>query len=351
MKKVVVPILLIMLISVMVGCGSSVEGKTETDKLTTNPYKETAFLMGTVVTVKIYDEDKQAVLKPVFERINSLAEQIATEETDSEIDKVNQKAGLQSVKVTEDVYQLIKAGLAHSTSASGSFDITIGPLTSLWHIGFDDARKPEQSEIDEVLPLIDYAKVELDEKEQTVFLQEKGMKLDLGAIAKGFIADQVVEVLKEHNVTTAIVDLGGNIYVLGNNPSGEPWTVGIQDPFSARGEVIGKLPETNKSIVTSGIYERYLEVDGVKYHHLLNPVDGYPFQNKIAGVSIISDKSIDGDALSTTVFSKGLEDGMKYLEKMEGVEAIFVSTDKKVYVTSGLEEFTLTNKAFQMGEQ
>ncbi|MDL4840490.1 FAD:protein FMN transferase [Aquibacillus rhizosphaerae] len=330
------------------GCGNTLQGKEE--KVLKTPFKETAFLMGTVVTVKIYDKEKESVLKPVFKRIHDLANQINAEESESEIDKVNEKAGVEPVEVSSDIYNLVKAGKQHSTKSNGSFDITIGPLTSLWHIGYEDARKPEQSEIDDVLPLIDYEKVELIDQEQTVFLKEKGMRLDLGAIAKGFIADEVVEVLKENGVTTAIIDLGGNIYVMGNNPSGEAWNVGIQDPFSARGEIVGKVRQSNRSVVTSGIYERFLEVDGIKYHHLLNPGDGYPFMNDLAGVSIISEQSIDGDALSTTVFSKGLVDGLEYLENISGVEAIFISTDKKVYTTSGLQDFELTNEAFEMGE-
>jgi thiamine biosynthesis lipoprotein len=177
------------------------------------------------------------------------------------------------------------------------------------------------------------------------------MLLDLGSIAKGFITDEVAEVLKEHEVTTSIIDLGGNIYVLGNNPSGKKWTVGIQDPDASRGQVIGKITESDKSIVTSGIYERVLEVDGKKYHHLLNPADGYPFNNDLAGVSIVSEKSIDGDGLSTSVFSKGIQGGIEFIEKFEGAEAIFISTDKKVYVTSGLKgNFEITNDEFELVE-
>lgn len=346
MKKRMLIAVMILVTLMIAGC-SSAQGQSV--KLLKEPYKETVFLMGTVVTVKVYDEGKQPALEKAIHRIEELADQISPEEQDSEIDIVNDSAGIEPVKVSDDVYQLIKEGKQYSEDAEGSFDITIGPLTRLWHIGFDDARKPEQSEIDEVLPKINYENVVLNEEEKTVFLKERGMKLDLGAIAKGFIADETVEVLKEENVTTAIVDLGGNIYVMGNNPSGKPWRTGIQDPFSARGKTIGVFPASNLSIVTSGVYERYIEVNGVRYHHLLNPVDGYPFEGDIAGVSIISKYSIDGDALSTTIFSKGLEGGLKHLDKIEGVEAIFVTFDKKVYVTKGLKDFEITNEEFTLG--
>ena len=350
MRKGLIWICILALSSLLAGCGQSAQSKEP--EITNNPSKQTAFLMGTIVTVKVYDEGKEEVLEPVFERIESLANEITQEdEAGSEIVNVNRHAGIKPVKVSEDIYKLIEVGKNHSNQAEGSFDISVGPLTYLWHIGFPDARVPEQSEIDEVLPLIDYEKIELNQEEQTVFLTEKGMQLDLGAIAKGFITDEVKEILDEHHVQSAIIDLGGNIYVMGKNAAGKAWTVGIQDPFSARGETVGKVPESNKSIVTSGVYERYLEAEGKKYHHLLNPNDGYPFKNDIAGVSIISDKSIDGDALSTAVFSKGIIEGRKYIEDIEGAEAIFVSHDKKVYTTSGLsKEFVLTNDDFEMGE-
>ena len=335
-----------MIVSILgiAGCRGSSESK-----VITNPYKKTSFLMGTVVTVKIYNENKESALHPAFERIEELINKVGVNELDSEIDEINAKAGIEPVNVSIDTFNLVNEGKKYSEKADGSFDITIGPLTSLWHIGFPDARKPSQLEIDQVLPSIDFQKIILDEKEQTIFLQEKGMQIDLGAIAKGFITDEVAAVLKEQGVTTALIDLGGNIYVMGNHPKGEEWTVGIQDPFSSRGEIIGKIKESDKSIVTSGIYERFLEINNQQYHHILNPKDGYPFSNDIAGITVVTEKSIDGDALSTSVYSKGIEGGMKYLEEFPGVEAIFVSKDKKVYITSGLKnEFELTKEGFEM---
>jgi len=354
MKKYFLYLLTLILFLGIAGCNDKQKETDSTGKIIDNPYSQTEFLMGTVVNIKIYNEGKKAVLDPVFERIRDLANKIQDSEENqedikTEIDAINEMAGIKPVQVSDDVYTLIKAGYTYSKDSQGSFDITIGPLTNLWHIGFDDARKPAQSEIDQILPLIDYNKIQLNDENKTVFLEEKGMVFDLGGIAKGFIADEVVELLKKNDVTSAIVDLGGNIYVLGQSPTGKDWTVGIQDPFAPRGQTVGKLPLTNKSIVTSGIYERYIEVDDVKYHHILNPKDGYPYDNGLAGVTIISDKSIDGDALSTLVFSKGLKDGMDYVESLDGVDAIFITKDKTVYITSGIKNtFTLTNEQFTL---
>ncbi|EAG3581222.1 FAD:protein FMN transferase [Listeria monocytogenes] len=355
MKKWKIIISVIILALVVSACGnSSKETKSEpsdSKKLMDQPYSKTDFLMGTVVTLKIYDKGKEDVLDKGFDRIKDLAAKITTSDSEktSEVDKINEQAGKKPVKVSKDVYYLIQEGLKYSENSGGSFDITIGPLTSLWHIGFSDARKPSQAEIDAVLPLINYKDVKMNDKDQTVYLEKEGMELDLGAIAKGFITDETLKVFKENKVTISIIDLGGNIYVQGNNPNGNKWNVGIQDPFSPRGSVIGKLPESNMSIVTSGIYERYLEVDGKTYHHILDPKTGYPFDNDIAGVSIVSKKSIDGDGLSTATFSKGVKGGMDYIEQFEGVDAIFISKEKKVYETSGLKgQFELTDKDFQM---
>src|SRR5690625_4133730 len=186
---------IIAILILMVGCGQSTKG--ESLHLNKNPYSKTEFMLGTVVTIKIYDEDKKNVLQSAFDRIQILDEQISAEKIDSQINKINQNAGKKPVKVSKDVYQLIKSGKSHSQLSDGLFDISIGPLTKLWHIGFPDARKPQQYEIDNILTLINYKNIKLDDKNQTVFLTTKNMGLDLGAIAKGFITDKVVTVLRE----------------------------------------------------------------------------------------------------------------------------------------------------------
>lgn len=333
-----------LLVILLVGCGS-----TDEPELLTSPYEQTEFLMGTYVTLRIYDEDKEALLEDGFARVEELADKATVNEPGSEIDKVNEAAGKEPVQVSEDVYPLIETAAEYSEISEGGFDYTIGPITDLWHIGFDDARKPEQSEIDAALSLVDYTKVVLNPEEQTVFLTEPGMKLDLGAIAKGYIADEVKKLFEEAGVTTAIIDLGGNVIVMGGSPTreGEAWNIGIQDPLSERGETVGTTMQKDRSIVTSGIYERYIEVDGEVYHHLMNPETGYPFENEIAGVSIISDRSIDGDALSTVVFGFGVEKGLEYVNNRDDIEAVFVTKEEEVYTSEGLtDNFEMTNDSY-----
>ncbi len=346
---------------VLTGCTNSAKNTTTessaSTKILKDPYSDEQFLLGTYVRIRVYDEGKESALKPAFDRVKELGDKITINQKGSEIDEVNEQAGIKPVKVSDDVYTLVKRAYEYSQDSQGGFDMAIGAITQLWRIGFDDARKPSQEEIDQALKLVDYHKIELNDKEKTVYLKEKGMIIDLGAIAKGYITDEVVKVLKKQGVTTAIVDLGGNVYVLGHSPRGEnqDWTVGIQDPNMARGSVLGSIKERNKTLVTSGIYERYLEVDGKKYHHLFDPKTGYPFDNDIASVTIITDKSIDGDGLSTAVFSMGVKKGLEYVESElnNGTEAIFVTKDDKVYVTDPIKDtFKLSEDShYTMGDR
>ncbi|EJY42875.1 ApbE family protein [Enterococcus faecium 505] len=346
---------------VLTGCSNSANKITTESsaatKILKDPYSDEQFLLGTYVRIRVYDEGKESALKPAFDRVKELGDKITINQKGSEIDEVNEQAGIKPVKVSDDVYTLVKRAYEYSQDSQGGFDMAIGAITQLWRIGFDDARKPSQEEIDQALKLVDYHKIELNDKEKTVYLKEKGMIIDLGAIAKGYITDEVVKVLKKQGVTTAIVDLGGNVYVLGHSPRGEnqDWTVGIQDPNMARGSVLGSIKERNKTLVTSGIYERYLEVDGKKYHHLFDPKTGYPFDNDIASVTIITDKSIDGDGLSTAVFSMGVKKGLEYVESElnNGTEAIFVTKDDKVYVTDPIKDtFKLSEDShYTMGDR
>lgn len=348
-KQIGISLMLLMLI--IAGCSKNADSSSDASSLISNPYSETEFLLGTVITIKVYDKDKESALDKVFDRIEVLEQQMTANEAGSEVAEINEQAGKGPVEVSEDVWQVIKQGKDYSELAEGSFDIAVGPLTSLWNIGMDDARKPLQEEIDDILPLIDYEKIELDEAEQSVMLTESSMRLDLGAIAKGYIVDEVIELLEEEGVTTAVVDLGGNIYVMGNQTSGDPWVVGVQNPFLPMGETVGRLTASNQSIVTSGIYERFLEVEGEIYHHLLNPQTGYPFEGELASVSVISEHSIDGDALSTLLYSKGLEEGLDFIQQMQDAEAIFVTKDKNVYITDGLAgNFELTDEEFTLIE-
>lgn len=164
------------------------------------------------------------------------------------------------------------------------------------------------------------------------------MGLDLGAIAKGYIADKIKEFLMEKGVKSAIINLGGNVLCIGGKPDKAPFNIGIQKPFADRKETIAVMELSDKSIVSSGIYERFFERDGNFYHHILNPKTGYPYDNSLVAVTIISDKSVDGDGLSTSCFALGLEEGMKLINSIENVHAVFITDDYKPHFSDGFEE-------------
>lgn len=332
--------ILIIYISTLVSC-SKINSKSA------SPISRTEVFMGTVVRISLYDSDNSKILDKAFKKVQEIEQLVSANEAGTEIDAINKSAGKNPVKVSTTTFDIIEKGLEYSNLSNGDFDITVGPLVKLWNMGHEDAKVPTEEEINTTLPLIGFNGLELNKQESTIFLKNENMALDLGAIAKGYTADEVAKVLIENEVNSAIIDLGGNVYAHGTKPSGDNWTVGIQNPFSTRGDIIGTIKVSNKTVVTSGIYERYIEKDNVKYHHLLNPHTGYPFDNDIAGVSIITDKSIDADALSTTVFAKGVENGLAFVESLENVDAIFVNKNKEVYITDGLQDnFSIMNKEF-----
>lgn len=333
--------LLIFSLGILTGCSK--------DNKVVTPLKRSEVLMGTVVDVALYDNTDEKILDKVFEKVKDLEKILSINEDGTLVDEINAEAGIKPVKVDDDTYNIIKKGIEYAKLSNGLFDISVGPIVKLWNIGLPEAKVPTQEEINEKLPLIGYEDIELNENNKTVFLKRPGMMIDLGGIAKGYTADVISDILTEEGVKSAIINLGGNVFTHGKKVNGDDWNVGIQNPFSERGGIIGSIATSNKSIVTSGIYERYIEKDGVKYHHILSPITGYPYDNEIAGITIISDTSADGDALSTSVFAMGVEDGMKFVNSIDGIDAIFITKDNKVYITDGIRSiFTLTNTDFTL---
>lgn len=341
LKNLTFSLLLIFSLGILAGCSKN--------NKSSEPLSKSEILMGTVVTVTLYDSNDQKILDKVFNKVKELESTLSINENGTLVDEINQAAGSNPVKVDDDTYTVIKKGIEYSKLSNGLFDISVGPIVKLWSIGLPEAKVPTQEEIDERLPLIGYNDVELNDKDKTIYLKRTGMMIDLGGIAKGYTADVISDMLTEEGVKSAIINLGGNVFAHGKKLNGDDWKIGIQNPFSERGGIVGTVTTSNKSIVTSGIYERYIEKDGVKYHHILSPTTGYPYENEIAGITIVSDTSTDGDALSTSVFAMGVENGMKFVNSIDGVDAIFVTKDNKVYITEGLKNiFTLSNSDFTL---
>lgn len=340
-----IAVLISILTLVLYGCAE--QGEQDATEL---PISETYFIFDTVVSVRVYDN---SVTKQHFSEVENILHAIDAKmnrlKAGSELERVNRSAGVKSEVVSADTMHVVKAALDFAMRSGGKFEPTIGPLVDLWGIGQEGVQVPKQADIDQMLPLIDYKQVIVDEEASTIYLEQAGMSLDLGAIAKGYAADQIAAYLKEEQLQGAIIDLGGNIFAMGSKPSGDHWVIGIQDPDEQRGDYVGLLSIGEKTVVTSGIYERYFVEDGQHYHHIFDSSSGYPVENNLLSVTIITDSSLAADALSTTVFALGMEDGMAFVEQEEGTEAIFITKDKHIYVTSGLgEEFTMTNSRYEL---
>ncbi|TDT46046.1 FAD:protein FMN transferase [Fonticella tunisiensis] len=319
-------------------------------KTASKPFERTEILMGTPVTITVYNEKDAQVFDKAFARVRDIENKMSINLDRSEVIDINNASGKSYVKVSPDTFEVIKKGKYYSELSGGRFDITIGPLVKLWGIGTEAARVPAPEEIKAVLPLINYRNIMLNENDKSIMLKERGMAIDLGGIAKGYTADEIKKILIDNGVKHAIINLGGNILVIGGKPDGSPYKIGLQDPFyKTRGEQVGILTLSGKTVVTSGVYERYFEKDGKKYHHILDHITGYPVDNNLMSVSIITDVSADADALSTSVFSMGLEEGMKFVKSLKGVDAIFITKDHKVYTTEGADKvFQLTNPEFKL---
>ena len=313
------------------------------------PVKESDFLLNTVVSVTIYDNPDEKIFNEVFDEIKNIEDKMSLHRQSSEVVKINSMAGKKPVKVSKETLNVIKKGIYFSNFTNGRFDITIGPLVSLWDIGSGNNNIPSKEEIEKKLSLVNYKKISIDENNQTVYLKRKNMQIDLGSIAKGYVADKVKEILEDNNVKDAIINLGGNIYVMGKKPNDEKFTIGIQDPNDDKNKPLGNIKVSNKSVVTSGIYERYFEKQGKRYHHILDIETGYPVRNKLAGLSIISDESIDGDGLSTSIFTLGLKEGLKKINKLEDIEAIFITRDNKIYLSDNIKDkFNLMKNNYEI---
>ena len=344
MNKKKLPLILILIIVILSSLHLLITNKKE-DKISSTYYN-----LGTINEITLYNIKKEhgkRILKEcesiLIDNDNKMSCQISY----SEISKINDNAGIDYVRVSDDTFKVIKEAIDFSKASNDTFDISIGPIIDLWGIGTDNAKVPTKEDIQSKLSLVNYKNILLDENTHSVKLSKKNMKIDLGGIANGYAADKIYAYLKEENLESALINLGGNIYALGTKSNNQPFSIGIQDPTKARGNSIGNIKISNKSVVTSGIYERYLEFNDKIYHHMLDPHTGYPFDNNLSSVTIVSDTSMICDALSTTTFGLGIEGGMKLIDDMDGVDAIFITKDKKVYLSKNLKgSFNLTDTSF-----
>lgn len=290
--------------------------------------KTTGIYFDTVISIEIWGSTDNTILEHCEDICAQYEGLLSRTIETSDISRIN-SAGGAKVTVDAKTAEVIRKGLYYSQLSGGGFDITIAPLSELWDVKNNPGNIPDQSTIDEAKSHINYKNVVLEGN--TVSLKDPEAAIDLGAIAKGFIADELKAYLTEQGIEHALINLGGNILAVGGKANGENFHVGIQRPFDERNTVMTSVDVNGKSVVSSGTYERYFKKDGKIYHHLLNPFTGYPFDNHLLQVTIISDLSVDGDGLSTACFALGLEQGTALIKSLDGISAIFITEDYKLH--------------------
>jgi thiamine biosynthesis lipoprotein len=314
-------------------------------------YSYTATLMGSPILLKLF-ENSPHVAQAVFRLIKQHEDQLTVNREQSQLMAINHAAGQHSVTVSRSVFELIRQAKAVSLMEGSCFNLAIGPLVKRWKIGFHGNSIPAQADLQSLLRLTDPTQIILNEETCAVFLTQAGMEIDLGAIAKGYIADQVRHLLHQMGIEHALINLGGNVLTLGSPQHSQQtaWGIGLQKPFAAPEVLLGVIEVNGKSVVTSGVYERYFELDGKIYHHILDPKTGYPLDNELLSVTVISDNSIDGDIYTTLLYGMGVADGLRFLSNQPHmhIEAIFVTRDRRVICSSQRQfSFTLTDNDYQ----
>jgi thiamine biosynthesis lipoprotein len=300
--------------------------------------------MGTVILNKVSGEHGEKAIRSGEEETLRLEGMLSRYLSNSEISRINSSAGIRYEKVSNETYEVIHQAVEYSKYCQGCFDITIGPLVDLWKTAKNTSIPPDITKINLTLPLVNYGEIVLDPYENAVYLKKVGQSIDLGGIGKGFAADKVMEVFRTYSVTSAFTNFGGNVATIGAKSDGSPWCIGIQHPRQEN-KLIGVVYEVNKSVVTSGDYQRYfIDSNGKRYHHILDPSTGYPSKSELISVTIVTDSSMAADALSTMLFVAGIKRGIELLKYFPGTEAILIDINLIVYVTQGLKD------CFQAGE-
>jgi len=287
-------------------------------------HSETEFLMDTVVSVTAYGPHAKSSVKLVFERLRELDKKFNAHRVDSEISKINNAPANKAISVDPEVCNLLKTALKFSEDSDGAFDVTMLPISNLWGFTSETPKRPDEKELAAVLLKSGRHHLTLDENTCSITKAIDGLQIDLGAVAKGYAAEEAIRLLKEQGIRHAYLDLGGNIAVMGGKPmnvweslftgkKARPFRIGLQQPDAPRGTVMETVSLSDGYVVTSGDYERYFEEDGKRYHHILNPKTGYPADTQLKSVTVVSDNGTEADMLSTALFVLGA-DRMEHLQ-------------------------------------
>lgn len=312
---------ILLLITSCMLCGCQEEIKT----------KQT-YAMNTMIEFTVYGDEAEAKIDKAIALVNQYDKLFSVNEAESDIARLNAASG-QAVTVSADTYELLQKSVAISDETEGALDVSIYPIVKAWGFTTDNYRVPENDEIEELKEKVNYRKIRF--LPENCIQLEEGMELDLGAIAKGYISQKIMDMWKEEGVETAILSLGGNVQTMGEKSDGEAFQIGIVNPLSPS-ELYGTLEVKARAVVTSGTYERYFEQDGVKYHHIMDYQTGRPAENDLASVTVVTEDGTTADALSTALFVMGGEQAKKYQEEHDEIELILIYKDGTCWYSSGL---------------
>ncbi|WP_310604717.1 FAD:protein FMN transferase [Anaerosporobacter sp.] len=296
---------------------------------------KSALKLNTYITVTLYGTDNTQILDEVFALCDYYEQLFSKTIQTSDVYQFNHRT-TQGLKVNESTAELVMYGLSYSTLSNGAFDIAIGRLTDLWDFTAKNPVLPNETTLSNARLHVGYQSLSI--ADSYLYSTDDGLEIDLGGIAKGYIADRMKDFLISKGITSGMINLGGNVLCIGSKPDGSPFKVGVQKPFSEQGETLLAIDVVDYSVVSSGTYERYFNLNDMIYHHILNPLTGYPYNNGLTAVTILSKQSVDGDGLSTTCFSLGLEEGMKLINSLDETYAIFVTDNGQIYYSDGLQD-------------
>lgn len=339
LKKMIGLILLFML---LISCSPSEE--------IVKPISQSTFKLGTVISIAIYDIDDENLFVEAFDRIQEIEDKMSNTIDDSEINRINnyyKSHGLnEPIEIDQEVYDVIEMALEYGLQSEGRFDISMDPIIELWGIGTPSEHLPESESIKNALAGVGLENIKLY-PDHSIALHE-GTRLNLGGIAKGYAADMIAIQLQDVGVEKAIINLGGNVKVIGKKSEEVPFKVGLQDPLSERNDYIGIISIEDKTVVTSGDYEKYFEVDGQRYHHIFDPKTGYPYITDVASVTVVCDQSIVADTMSTILYLMDVDEGIEFVNQMDGIECIYITKDRNVYLSNGSirSDFEITNEMY-----
>ncbi len=309
--------------------------------------KSTGSAMGSKFEITAVHEDPaqaELAIEAAWTEIERIESVISSWRRDSETSRVNAASGLEPVRVSEELFQLIKRSMKISQLSGGAFDISFAGAGRLWDFKARNPAIPAQEELSASLTTVGWEDIQLDSKEPTVFLPKAGTRIGFGAIGKGYAANRAVAVMERFGVTGGVVSAGGDLRAFGHREDGELWSVGIADPRAEHG-VFARIPITNGAVVTSGDYEQFFLIDGQRFAHILDPRTGWPVDHLIS-VTVLGPDAELADALATASFVMGPEKGLALLEKVKGFEGIMITPERELLWTSGLDEtFSQEHKA------